>query len=149
MLRALQPAGVALKCVLYLGVSPQTPKKLYTLYTSTRPISYTAYHGTHQNAPLCGTDRAEEKGFHTVQPQIAPFKISVHERWTHVSEMPEGLFHAAFGAPRMRVSVCSVVMILTKIVVNGGRASDSRGREMLIFDISRSRSVDFLGREML
>ena len=30
-------------------------------------------------------------------------------RLTNVSELPEGLFHAAFGVPRMRASVCSVV----------------------------------------
>jgi hypothetical protein len=29
-------------------------------------------------------------------------------RWTNLSELPEGILHAAFGVPRMRASVCSV-----------------------------------------
>ena len=35
--------------------------------------------------------------------------------WTNVSELPEGLFHAAFGVPRMRASVCSVVKTATGV----------------------------------
>ena len=58
---------------------------------------------------LCGTEMAVEWVFHAFQPMIAHPKTSVYGRWTHASELPEGLLHAAFCVPRMRVSVCSVV----------------------------------------
>jgi hypothetical protein len=47
---------------------------------------------------------------------IAHPKTSVYGRWTHASELPEGLFRAAFGVPRMRVSVFSVVDTLRKLL---------------------------------
>ena len=91
--------------------NPLVPKRLV------RGFCGSLNHGRHRNASLCGTERAEKDGFHAFQPQIAPFKISVYGRWAYASELPEGLFRAAFSAPRTRASVCSVV----KLVLNHGR----------------------------
>ena len=74
------------------------------------------YHGTHRNASLCGTERAEKHGFHAVQPQFAHFAKSACGIWTHGSEVSEGLIHAAFSVPRTWASVCSVVVNLAEIV---------------------------------
>ena len=68
------------------------------------------YHGIHGNAPLCGTEGAGERGLRAFQPQIDHlFKTSGQGRRRHVSEVPEGLLRAAFGAPLTRASVFSVV----------------------------------------
>ena len=66
-------------------------------------------HGTLGNAPLCGTERAGERGSTHFSRNSPPSKTSVHGRWANASEMSEGLIRAVFGVPRMRVSVCSVV----------------------------------------
>ena len=66
-------------------------------------------HGKRRNAPLCGTEMAEE-GVFTYFSRLSPHsKASVHGKWTYVSEVSYGLFRAAFSVPRMRASVFSVV----------------------------------------
>ena len=49
-------------------------------------------HGTHRNAPLCGTERAEKKGFHALQPQIAPSKYQHMEDGRMSARCPKGSF---------------------------------------------------------
>ena len=72
------------------------------------------HHGTHRNAPLCGTEGTVESAFHASQPKSSTSKISAYESWMCVSEKPGGLFRAAFSAPRTRASVNSVVKTITK-----------------------------------
>ncbi len=56
-------------------------------------------------AYICATRKwLRRRGFTHFSRRLPHSKMSVYGRWMPISELPEGLFHAAFGVPRDRIT---------------------------------------------